>query len=63
MDINVLQWKDHIMQEMEMIQTKCIYSKFNTYACTDKIFYASSYRDFEIDKNEFYKKYKSEICA
>ena len=48
---------------MDWFLTKCIYSKFNTYACTDKIFYASSYRDFEIDKNEFYKKYKSEICA
>ena len=38
-----------------------VYSNFNVYIPIDKIFYASSYRDYETDKNEFYKKYKSEI--
>lgn len=38
-----------------------IYPKYNSYTCMDKIFYASSYREYETDKNAFYKKYKSEI--
>jgi len=46
---------------MDWFLTKTIYSNFNTYTCIDKIFYASSYRDYESDKNEYYKKYKSEI--
>jgi len=46
---------------MDWFLSKTIYSKFDTYMCTDKIFYASSYREYESDKNEFYKKYKSEI--
>lgn len=46
---------------MDWFLTKQIYSNFNTYICTNKIFYASSYREYESDKNEFYKKYKSEI--
>lgn len=46
---------------MDWFLTKTIYSNFNTYTCTDKIFYARSFRETENDKFEFYKKYKSEI--
>ncbi len=46
---------------MDWFLSKTIYPNFDTYMCTDKIFYASSYREYESDKNEFYKKYKSEI--
>lgn len=49
------------MYPMDWFLTKSIYSNFNTYTCTDKIFYACSYRDYESDKNELYKQYKSEI--
>lgn len=52
---------ENCIYPMDWFLTKQIYSKFNTYTCTDKIFYASSYREYESDKNEFYKKYKSEI--
>lgn len=41
--------------------SKTIYPNFNTYTCMDKIFYASSYRECELDKSEFYKKYISRI--
>lgn len=46
---------------MDWFLTRNVYSNFNVYTPVDKIFYASSYRDYETDKNEFYKKYKSEI--
>lgn len=46
---------------MDWFLSKAIYPNFNTYTCTDKIFYASSYREYESDKSEFYKKYKSQI--
>lgn len=36
-------------------------SELNIYTSLDKIFYASSFRENEIDKSEFYKRYKSEI--
>lgn len=52
---------DSNIYPLDWFLTKNIYSNFNTYVCVDKIFYASSYRDYEIDKDEFYKKYKSEI--
>lgn len=38
-------------------------SELNIYTSLDKIFYASSFRENEIDKSEFYKKYKSEISS
>jgi GR25 family glycosyltransferase involved in LPS biosynthesis len=38
-----------------------IYKKFNTYVSTEKIFYQSSYRSYEGDKNANYKKYISGI--
>lgn len=43
--------------------SKTIYPNFNTYMCVDKIFYASSYREYESDKDMFYKKYKSSIVT
>ena len=46
---------------MDWFLSKTIYPNFNTYIYTDKIFYQSSYRSYELDKNESYKKYKSEI--
>lgn len=39
-----------------------IKSEINLYNIVDKIFYASSFRNDELDKFEFYKRYKSEIC-
>ena len=36
------------------------YSDFNTYTCSNKIFYSSSFRKNE-NRDGFYKKYKSEI--
>lgn len=36
-------------------------AEFNIYSYIDKIFYDSSYRTDECDKNEFYKKYQSQI--
>ena len=50
------------IEPMDWFLSKTIYPNFNTYTCTDKIFYQSSYRSYELDKNESYKKYKSEIC-
>ena len=47
---------------MDWFLSKTICPNFNTYICTDKIFFQSSYRSYELDKNESYKKYKSEIC-
>jgi hypothetical protein len=41
---------------------KTIYYKYVSYIPTDKIFCASSYRKHEVDINEDYKLYKSEIC-
>jgi GR25 family glycosyltransferase involved in LPS biosynthesis len=38
-----------------------VYKKLNTYASTEKIFYQSSYRSYESDKDANYKKYLSEI--
>lgn len=46
---------------MDWFLSKTICPNFNTYICTDKIFYQSSYRSYELDKNKSYKKYKSEI--
>ena len=46
---------------MDWFLSKTICPNFNTYICMDKIFYQSSYRSYESDKNESYKKYKSEI--
>ena len=46
---------------MDWFLSKTIYSNFNTYTFMDKIFYASSYRENELDKSEFYKKYISGI--
>ena len=46
---------------MDWFLTRNVYSNFNTYTCVDKIFYASSIRENDSDKSEFYKKYKSEI--
>ena len=46
---------------MDWFLSKTICPNFNTYIYTDKIFYQSSYRSYELDKNESYKKYKSEI--
>lgn len=40
---------------------KIIYSEFKSYVPTDKIFYCSSYREKDKDKDESYKKYKSVI--
>jgi hypothetical protein len=45
---------------MDWFLTRNIYSDFNTYTCSDKIFYSSSFRKCE-NKDMFYKKYKSEI--
>jgi len=39
-----------------------MYKDFNTYYPTTRIFMASSYREYERDKAEYYKKYKSSIC-
>lgn len=50
------------IEPMDWFLSKTIYPNFNTYICMDKIFYQSSYRSYELDKNESYKKYKSEIC-
>jgi len=68
---HIVVYKQHTVQALlESIENstvpmdwflKNVYSKFNTYTCVDKIFYASSYRGYESDKNLFYKKYKSEI--
>ncbi len=58
---SILDSIEECVYPLDWFLTKNIYLKFNTYACTDKIFYASSYRHYETDKNEFYKKYKSEI--
>jgi hypothetical protein len=52
---------EHNGYPMDWFLSKAIYPNFNTYTCTDKIFYASSYREYESDKSEFYKKYKSQI--
>lgn len=38
-------------------------SELSTYTILDKIFYASSFRENEIDKSESYKRYKSEISV
>lgn len=38
-----------------------IYKKFNTYVATEKLFYQSSYRSYEGDKDASYKKYKSGV--
>jgi hypothetical protein len=46
---------------LDWFLSKNVYPNFNVYIPVDKIFYASSYRNYETDKNEFYKKYKSEI--
>jgi len=58
---SILDSIDECIYPLDWFLTKNIYPRFNTYACTDKIFYASSYRYYETDKNEFYKKYESEI--
>lgn len=47
---------------MDWFLNKKIYSNFNSYMNVDKIFYASSFRDYELNKTVSYKKYKSEIC-
>lgn len=47
---------------MDWFLNKTIYCNFNTYICSDKIFYASSFRNYESDKDMFYKKYPSQIC-
>jgi len=65
-------YKQHVVQSlldsietctvpMDWFLSKTICPNFSTYICTDKIFYQSSYRSYELDKNESYKKYKSEI--
>jgi hypothetical protein len=70
---HIISYKKHTVQHllnviensiypMDWFLTRNVYSQFNTYTCTDKIFYQSSYRSYESDKNESYKKYKSEIC-
>lgn len=60
---------DHIIDKLDyndrpidLFMAEQVYDKFNVYYPTNKIFYASSYREYELDRNEYYKKYKSEIC-
>jgi len=57
---NLLNIIENSIYPMDWFLTRNIYSDFNTYTCSDKIFYSSSYRKTE-KKNMFYKKYKSEI--
>jgi len=59
---------DFILNEVESINEpwdwflfKRVYPKFNTYISTQKIVYQQSYREIEIDKNAYYKKFKSKI--
>jgi len=59
---------DIILNELDICQhpfdiflNNCIYNKFNTYVATEKMFYQSSYRSYEGDKNANYKKYVSGI--
>lgn len=51
---------DNCIYPMDWFLTRNVYSDFNVYTCSDKIFYSSSFRKSE-NKNVFYKKYKSEI--
>ncbi len=57
----LLELIENCIHPMDWFLTRNIYSNCNTYICVDKIFYASSYREYEFDKNKFYKKYKSAI--
>lgn len=51
---------DNCIYPMDWFLTRNVYSDFNVYTCSDKIFYSSSFRKSE-NKDVFYKKYKSEI--
>lgn len=51
---------DSSIYPMDWFLSRNVYSNFNVYVPTAKIFYASSYREYE-NKEFYYKKYKSEI--
>lgn len=46
---------------MDWFLTRNVYPHFNTYTCVDKMFYASSLREYEHNISDFYTRYKSEI--
>ena len=68
---HIISYKKHTVQHllnviensiypMDWFLTRNVYSQFNTYTCSNKIFYSSSFRKNE-NRDSFYKKYKSEI--
>lgn len=46
---------------IDWMLSKNVYTKFKSYIPTDKIFYCSSYREKEADRNESYKQFESVI--
>lgn len=46
---------------IDLYLNKFVYPFFKTYTLNEQIFYQSSYRHYELDKFEFYKKYKSAV--
>jgi len=46
---------------MDLFLNNTPYKVYNTYVAREKIFYQSSYRHYEEDKNFFYKKYPSAV--
>ena len=71
MGTHIISYKKHTVQHllnviensiypMDWFLTRNVYSDFNTYTCSNKIFYSSSFRKNE-NRDGFYKKYKSEI--
>jgi len=48
-------------EPMDYFMYKNVYYDFNCYQLRKKLFYGSSYRDYEYDSKYFYKKFKSSI--
>jgi hypothetical protein len=57
----ILHELDTCTYPFDIFLSRRIYNKFNTYVASEKIFYQSSYRSYEGDKDASYKKYISAI--
>lgn len=57
----ILNELDTCTYPIDIFLSKYIYKKFNTYVAAEKMFYQSSYRSYEGDKDASYKKYISAV--
>lgn len=58
----ILDEVEKCMYPMDIFLSNHVYKKTNTYVAIEKMFYQSSYRSYEGDKGESYKKYKSGVA-